>query len=333
MKKVLFGLILLSLLAAVAVALATRSPFEEAVLVANTKEWGPQGQAALEQYPTTAPRVFALYGHTPEFAEVLRRYGHNQLVPVVAKCLEGGDAFIQMREDFREAVEALFGLRRPEFRPLDSVQCGWRVILLTHTVGNSFLGQFVIDEEGRARRLPGNTALSTLKQLTTSGLQTLERRLVLGEVPTLGEIGIAGLDVAVLGFAGKSVALMVRSRLALQTSRTAVTTRVTAARGGMMAFTRAYAPRMVKYGTVGGIVYLAVYHPSVITAAAATLAEILGWSPLLVQVLLWGVILFIPLALVFPALWVLSTLIKLPALLLWEVCRGAVWLARKSSSR
>ena len=94
MKKVLFGLILLSLLAAVAVALATRSPFEEAVLVANTKEWGPQGQADLEQYPTTAPRVFALYGHTPEFAEVLRRYGHNQLVPVVAKCLQQIDTLV-----------------------------------------------------------------------------------------------------------------------------------------------------------------------------------------------------------------------------------------------
>jgi hypothetical protein len=57
----------------------------------------------------------------------------------------------------------------------------------------------------------------------------------------------------------------------------------------MMGFTRAFAPRIAKLATIGGVAYLAVYYPHVITGAAGVIADTLGVSPLLVQTLVWGI--------------------------------------------
>jgi hypothetical protein len=83
--------------------------------------------------------------------------------------------------------------------------------------------------------------------------------------------------------------------------RPTIAYKLTTARAGMMSFARAFAPRIAKLATIGGVAYLAVYDPHVITGAAGVIADTLGVSPLPVQTLVWGVILFIP-------LWILVTL-------------------------
>jgi hypothetical protein len=70
----------------------------------------------------------------------------------------------------------------------------------------------------------------------------------------------------------------------------------------MLGFAGVYAPRLAKYATVGGVTYLVLYHPRVITGAAGVLADTIGVAPALVQTLVWGTILFVP-------SWILITLL------------------------
>jgi hypothetical protein len=302
-KYILFtsGLVFLALYAGFILATQSNNPsFEQEAVNADMKEAGSQYEAALVQYPQASPRVYALYGHKPELHEVFRKYGHNQIVPIVEKCFEEGDALLEWGSQFDGLMSSLLNKRLavPKVEPAD---CGWRAILLTLVAGNNFLGQYVIDKEGKAHLLPGSSVLAIMKRLTISGLQVVEKRLVLGESPTLKEWGLATLDVAVVGLAGKAVATAVKRGIARIASPT-LGYKLTAARAGMMGFARAYAPRIAKYATVGGIAYLALYHPRVITGAAGVIADTLGVSSLLVQTIVWGVILFVP-------LWILITLL------------------------
>ena len=289
------------------VFVSSPTSFEEAAVEAEMKETGPQMQAALEQYSDDALRVFVLYGQTPEFGDIMYRYGHNQVVPIVAKCLEKGDPFLEFGSELEQVMSALLDFEWPAVEALEPIECGWRAILLVQTVGNDFLGQFVINEEGKALRLPGSSIAAALKGLATSGLQRLERRLVLGETPTFGEWGLAVLDVAVIGVAGKSVAVLARGKLA---TRATLGARLTAARQGIAGFAKTVTPKVagkvVKYSAVVGVGYLAIYHPAVITGAAGTIAEVLGLPPFLVQGVVWGVILYVPLSLLASLLYLVS---------------------------
>lgn len=274
--------------------------FEEEAVKAEMKESGPQMQAALAQYPQDAPRVVVLYGHTEDLHEVFRDYGHNQIVPIVVKCLEGGDDFLAMSFEFEKAVTSLIRFRWPSGQKLEPVECGWRAILLTKIAGSDFLRQFRI-KEGKAYRLPGTTVLSLATDFLTSGLKDVEKKLVVGERITASEWGMAALDVAMVGAAGKSVAMVVRGK----TAALPKAARMSAARQGITGFARNYAPKIAKYATLTGGVYLMIYHPGVITGALGTLAEVLGLPSWLFQVTFWGIVLFV-------LSWVVSTILFFP---------------------
>jgi hypothetical protein len=294
-----FALFFLALYAGFILATQGGASFELEAVKADMKEAGPQYEAALVQYPQASPRVYALYGHTPELHEVFRQYGHNQIVPIIEKCLDEGDTLLELGSQFDELMSSPLN-KKLEVSKVEPAECGWRAILLTRAAGNDFLGQYVIDNEGKAHLLPGNSVLAIMKRLTTSGLQGLEKKLVLGASPTPAEWGLAALDIAVVGLAGKAVATAAKRGIA-QVVRPTIAYKLTTARAGMMSFARAFAPRIAKLATIGGVAYLAVYHPHVITGAAGVIADTLGVSPLPVQTLVWGVILFIP-------LWILVTL-------------------------
>jgi hypothetical protein len=314
-KYILFTSLLLFLALYVGFIFAAQgsSSFEQEAVNADMKEAGSQYEAALVQYPQASPRVYALYGHKPELHEVFRKYGHNQIVPIIEKCFDEGDALLEWGTQFDGLMSSLLN-KRLEVPAVAPADCGWRAILLTLVAGNNFLGQYVIDKEGKAHLLPGSSVLAIMKRLTTSGLQVIEKRLVLGESPTPEEWGLATLDVAVVGLAGKAVATAVKRGIA-RMARPTLGYKLTAARAGMMGFARTHAPRIAKYATIGGIAYLALYHPQVITGAAGVVADTLGVSPLLVQTLVWGIILFIPLWVVMTLLLFLRSAFRLPSLL------------------
>lgn len=268
--------------------------FEQAVVRADILERGPQAAAALAQYPDATMRVFGLFGETAEFNEAIRRFGHNQLVPIADRCLKGGDGFLEAGNNFNQILGSLVQFRWPKPQALSPEECGWQAILLTLTAGNDFLGQFVVDAGGEAHRLPGSSVMATAKGVATSGLQGLEKKLVLGEAVTWRDWGAAALEVTALGVATRSVSLAARARMAGAATRPPLTAQIGLAGEGLLAFARASAPRIAKYATIGGIAYLVFYHPAVISGAVRTLAEILGIDPIVLQVLVWGAILFVP---------------------------------------
>jgi hypothetical protein len=301
MRKLILSLLLCAVLAlclGFVAAGQSQGSFQLEALKAEMKEVGPQYEAALAQYPQAAPRAYALYGQTSEFKEVMHRFGHNQIIPIIDKCLADGDTLLELGFQFDALIESL-RKQKIEVAKVGPVECGWRAILLTRAAGNNFLGQYAIDDAGRARLLPGNSFLAIMKRLTTSGVQRVEKKLVLGESPSLKEWGLAALDITFLGVAGKTAASQVLKRGVA--SRATLAHRISHARTGLMGFAQAYAPRIAKYATIGGVTYLALYHPRVITGAAGVIADAAGIPRIVVQTLLWGMILFIP-------LWGLSTL-------------------------
>src|SRR5271154_5751984 len=113
------GLWALAFLAALLLSVGTSSAtFEQELVKADFDARGPLAQAALTQYPEAAPRVFAVYGQTAEFNEVLRRYGYNQIVPIVDKCLRNGDDFLAAGNDVQQFAGSLLHFQRPDPKPL-----------------------------------------------------------------------------------------------------------------------------------------------------------------------------------------------------------------------
>jgi hypothetical protein len=241
-----------------------------------------------------------LYGHTPELREVFQKFGHNQIVPIIEKCLEQGDALIELSMRIGDLFTSL-AHGKPNLSTISSTECGWRAILLTKAAGNNFLGQYVIDPSGRARLLPGSSVLAILKRLTTAGLQLVEKRLVLGENPTSREWGLAALDIAVVGVGAKTIATALKPGVARAAKPVLGYGSVPR---GIRAFGKTYAPTIARYGTMAGVAYLALHHPRVISGAAKILADALGVAPLIVQTIVWGTILLVP-------LWIVLSVISL----------------------
>ncbi|MFO1184756.1 MAG: hypothetical protein U1E56_08215 [Bauldia sp.] len=289
------GLLLVALgAAAVFVERSPARSFEQEVAHAEMIERGPQSAAALAQYGERAIRVFGIYGQTPEFADVLSRYGHNQIVPIVDRCLKGGDGFIEAGNNFNQILGSLVQFRWPKPEQLTPEECGWQAILLTLSAGNDFLGQFAIDNAGEAKRLPGSSVAAAAKSVATGGLQGLEKKLVLGEETTWRDWGAAALNLTAVGLAARSVSVAARARIAATASRPPLTARLGVVGEGLVAFARGNAPRIAKYATFGGVIYLAIHHPAVISGAVKTIAEVLSIDPTVLQVLVWGAILFLP---------------------------------------
>jgi hypothetical protein len=301
-------LIALALCAGFAISARGNMSFELELVRAEMQEAGPQFEAAFAQYPEASTRVYMLYGHTPELREVFQRFGHNQIVSIIGKCFEKGDALIELSAQIDGLLISLTH-GKTKVVSVSPAECGWRAILITQAAGNSFLGQYVVDATGSARLLPGSSVLAILKRLTTGGLQLVERRLVLGETPTSREWGLAALDVAVVGLAGKSIATAVKPGIA-RAARPAIGQRLGSVQKGMAAFARTYAPTVAKYGSMAGIAYLALHHPGVISSAAKIMADTLGVAPILLQTIVWAAILFLPLWIVFSTTVLLRSVLR-----------------------
>jgi hypothetical protein len=286
-------LMITALCAGFAIAARSNSSFELELVRAEMKEAGPQFEAALAQYPDASLRVYMLYGHTPELRDVFQRYGHNQIVPIIDKCLERGDRLLELSTKVDGILSSLMPGKSGDLA-VTPAECGWRAILLTQAAGNSFLGQYVVDAAGEARLLPGSSILAIMKRLTTGGLRLVERRLVLGENPTLKEWGFAALDVAVAGWTGKTLATAMKGGIA-RAARPTLGHKLGSTHRGIVAFAGTYAPTLAKYGSAVGIAYLILHHPRVISGAADIIAETLGVAPVFVRTIIWGTILFVPL--------------------------------------
>jgi len=168
-------------------------------LIAICSEYGLAAYDAARRYPTTGPKVFALYGKDQTFHAILDRYGH-QVIPVVAYYVENGSSMYQLRQMLGEAMQQLWAGERPtwDLAKLTPEQIGLVAINQIGVQGQELLAEFEI-VDGIAKRKPMATAFLESKDFFFGGIENLEKTIVRGErSPTWKELGNAAIDTTII---------------------------------------------------------------------------------------------------------------------------------------
>jgi hypothetical protein len=254
---------------------------------------------ALSKYPATAREILLLYGSEPEFQEILRAYG-DAVIPVIQ----------YFRENDRWTIRTRPGEQGPKER-------GWFAVGFIKHEGHDFLGQFVVDKEGKAKWNQTDRIVKALTSFFTSGVRNLETKVDLGQDLTAADAFWAGLDVAMIAVPAKI--LMSGKAVARSGQELGFATR-----------TRLVAPRLLPrgemfrklgtYGAAAAALYVVVRHPSLLNSVFAELAELIGISPWLVQAAGWSVVIAL---LIYLFSWLLVPIAKFLLFLLKRIERGA----------
>lgn len=134
-------------------------------------------QLALVSYPEAAATVLGLYGTTPEFKRILRRYGANVVLPI-HYFLRHESLLLRLRHRATTA----FGDNDDETSTatsdasLTSVERGWYAVGFIESEGHDFLGQFVLDSDGNASWVQTERFATGAKRFFTGGLTSLEEK-------------------------------------------------------------------------------------------------------------------------------------------------------------
>lgn len=292
----------------------------QAVLVdyARNEALSLKAQAALRLQPERAARVFALFGPEPDFMAVLETYGDSVLLPI---------------EFFLDNEIAALSLARRlwpgdgDRQPPSAEERGWQAVQYIREEGHGFLGQFVVDADGRVKWLQSERVLEGLGQFFAGGIRRLESRYRSGEVIEAADVGWAMVDaVAVVG----AVQLLRIGKLATTAARS----------GGAASQASRFAVRLARAGQVGanvasrlkwpallGAGYLAMTHPALLGDVFSTVGGWLGLSPELAVFGGWAILLLIVLTL---ASWLLRPLAALCLWLLGGLYRLIAWLERRA---
>lgn len=290
-----------------------------------------KAEAALMVYPQMARSIFPLYASEPEFRRVLRRHGEHALPPIyyflqnpVSTVEWMNTAWLQ----YQRALKYFNGLRghpdepqlsQPGADPLSPAERGWYAVNFIDREGADFLGQFQVTPGGETQWIQTERITEGLTQFFTGGIRQLESGYrMTGEV-TASEIGWASVDVLVFASAVK---ILRAGRAAAKTAQGArVSTRSAALAARVTGSTRLLlgSARYAKWPAVIGVGYLVITHPSVINDFFASAAEVLGFSPLAVQMAGWTLLLV-------PAFYVLSWLLVPLTGLLRGLTGLVIWL-------
>jgi hypothetical protein len=148
---------------------------------------------------------------------------------------------------------------------LTAGQRGWYAVHFINDEGHGFLGQFVLDTDGRLKWIQAERVLEGINAFFASGIRSLETKHVLGEDIHKGDVFWAAVDTAVM--AG-TLKLLRAGRTVASSSKEwgfATRTRLFASRllmkGGRVART------VAKYGAVPATIYILIRHPSALHSA------------------------------------------------------------------
>jgi len=277
---------------------------------------------ALSKYPANAREILLLYGNEPEFKDILRTYGDG-VIPVIQYFRENDIWTVRAVQSVTEAVRNVWdrvtGKEQANAKPVEigPLERGWVAVNFIKQEGHDFLGQFVVDKEGKAKWNQTDRIVRALTSFFTSGVRNLETKVDLGQDVTAADAFWAGLDVAMIAVPAKIL----------------MSGKAVARSGQELSFaarTRLVAPRLLpraeifrKLGTFGAAaaaIYVVVRHPSLLNSVFAELAELIGVSPWLVQAAGWSIV--IALFMYFFS-WLLIPLAKFPLFLLKRIKRGA----------
>ena len=262
------------------------------------------------------------YGLSPQFQDLLVRYGSDAVLPV-SYFRDHDIATLRARHWIGERYQQASGWWSDEAVPamaeLTPYRRGQMGVALLASHGHGLLNQFVVSDEGSVEWLQGERMVAGVGDFFTRGLRDLESQWRRGEAIAASDLGWAGVDLLVMASTVKL----------LKAGRTARGARVGSIeaqgarhgiRQGMVATGGRFAalPRMAKVAAVAGTAYVVVRHPSLVSALGANLARWLGWPAWLGQFLIWFAVL-LPLLviarwayrwLLAPLLWLVMPLLR-----------------------
>jgi len=281
-----------------------------------------KAQLALLRYPEMSRPILALYGAEPEFKEALREHGEH-IIPPIHHLMTNDSVMLDLRKQTENLmnsaiafVQSVRGTNTDTPSPdrhsrdadtgsaaLTPEARGWYAVMFINREGHDFLGQFVLTPEGQVARVQSERLLESVNAFFAGGIRGLETRVRKDEEIGLGDVGWAALDVAVGVSAFKLVRL---GRNAAVAGRTMHFTQRNAALGASLLRGSAIGTRIAKYGAPAVLAYVAIRHPGVLNALLAdaagwlglpaALLQTLGWTMLLLPLILFGRLLLGPMA-------------------------------------
>lgn len=291
--------------------LAAQPTAVQALLLDYDQELAFKAQLAIEKYGDDARDVLLRFGDDPTFQEVIRQYGENTL-PVIAYFVQNDLASVralylaQQKGEAAMAVAQGFWARLWPSEPVDAPSAaepaaeeaqppatygpdlrGQRAIAVIAQEGHPFLGQFVLDAQGKAVWVQTERALEGMKSFFFSGMVGAEKKYRSGQPLQPVDVLSAGMDVFIVAGAFKALKFL---RAAQQVRKAGVMKR-TQLLGAPLLRHSALGRYALKYGVMAGTVYLVVRHPSLLSGVFVTLGQWLGISPSLAKLAGWGLLL------------------------------------------
>ena len=278
-----------------------------------------KARLAMLRHPDIARSILLSYGDMASFQEGLRAYGEDVVLPI--HYFQVNEVFTlelmqKLSDTARSALLALRGLwgdtesaASPSGRSLSAEERGRYAIHFIQQEGYDFLGQFVVAPDGQVAWVQTERVLEGINRFFAGGIRGLETKLRLEERVGFGDVGAAALDVLI----GVSAFKLLRMGTAAAGGRSLTFSQRSAALGAGLWRGSVIGVRVVKYGAPAVLVYIAVRHPSVINSLLGSAAEKLGVPVAAAQVLGWTLIL-IPVLLVLrlllgPLAWLLAGIV------------------------
>lgn len=278
---------------------------------------------AILRHDDIARSILIDYGLSPQFQEVLVRFGADAVLPI-SYFRDHDIATLRAQHWVGERYQQVSRWWSDEEGGADSAFTPYRRgqmgVALLDANGHALLNQFVVSEQGGVEWLQGERLVAGVGDFFTSGLRDLESQWRRGDAIGAADLGWAGVDLLVMA----STVKVLRAGRAARTARLGSVEAQGARAGwrqGIVASGGRFAtlPRMAKVAAVATTAYVVVRHPSLVSALGANLATRLGWPVWLGQFLIWLIVLlpvliiarFIYRWLFTPLLWLLVPLMRM----------------------
>jgi hypothetical protein len=262
-----------------------------------------KAKAAMLRYPAMARGLLPIYGSSAEFQQILKDYGETVLPAIHYFYSNPIDSIEWMNKAGKqyESIKAWFVDNKNDVsadepaselaQALTPTDRGWHAIQYISTEGHDFIGQFLVNPEGKVEWIVTERVMEGFTQFFSSGIRQLETRYKMDEQIEASDIGWASLDVLVFASAvkvlrvGRNVAVTTQTA-GRGTRSAALTARVIS--GGRLVLNGA---RYAKWPLFLGGAYLVFTHPSLINDFLAEIAGVVGLPTFLVQFLGWALLL------------------------------------------
>ncbi len=271
------------------------------------KELVLKTQLAMMKYSDQTRKLLLLFGSDSGFQNILIAHG-ERVIPVIDHFLTSD---IMQSIKFRDSAGNLINDLKNWWNDqegdipteLGSEQQGWYAIQFIKNEGDDFLGQFVIDDQGKVEWIQTERITEGLTAFFSSGVRGLETRYVTDQKITANDLLWAGVDVLAIG---GTLKLLRAGRQVARTGKSMGVMRTTSLFGSRL-LKSGFAGRLLKYSSVAATAFVVIKHPSLITSALAEIGSMIGIPPMLAQVIGISLLAFVFL---YPVSWLLRMFMR-----------------------